>query len=64
MTGDDSRCEGVRVLLPGATLGLGPAMARSLVAGGAAVVITGRDQKRADTAAEMKDHRLLLDGTM
>jgi NAD(P)-dependent dehydrogenase (short-subunit alcohol dehydrogenase family) len=45
------RCDGARVLLTGGTSGLGLAMARSLVAGGATVAITGRDQPRVDEVA-------------
>lgn len=42
---------GVRVLVTGGTSGLGLAMVRALAAGGAHVVLTGRDADRADQAA-------------
>src|SRR6185312_7510526 len=40
-----------RVLITGATSGLGAAMASALVSGGARVMVTGRDQERTDAAA-------------
>jgi gluconate 5-dehydrogenase len=46
---DDLR--GVRVLVTGATGGIGRAMAEALVGAGAAVAITGRDPGRAERAA-------------
>jgi NAD(P)-dependent dehydrogenase (short-subunit alcohol dehydrogenase family) len=48
---DGPRCDGARVLLTGGTSGLGLAMARALVAGGATVAITGRYQQRTDAVA-------------
>jgi gluconate 5-dehydrogenase len=42
---------GLRVLVTGATSGLGAAMAAALVEAGARVMVTGRDQDRADAAA-------------
>ncbi|HEY3765839.1 MAG TPA: SDR family oxidoreductase [Gaiellales bacterium] len=42
---------GVRVLVTGATSGLGAAMAAALTAAGARVMVTGRDAARAATAA-------------
>jgi NAD(P)-dependent dehydrogenase (short-subunit alcohol dehydrogenase family) len=42
---------GIRVLITGATSGLGAAMATALVAAGARVLITGRDAERAAAAA-------------
>ena len=42
---------GIRVLVTGATSGLGAAMAASLAEAGARVMITGRDQTRANTIA-------------
>jgi gluconate 5-dehydrogenase len=45
---------GIRVLVTGATSGLGAAMATALVKQGARVMVTGRDQARAEaTAAEL-----------
>lgn len=46
---------GVRVLVTGATSGLGLAMAGALVEGGAHVVVTGRDEQRARAAAAQVD---------
>lgn len=43
---------GVRVLVTGGTSGLGLGMVRALVAGGASVVLTGRDTDRAGRVAE------------
>lgn len=43
--------DGVRVLVTGATSGLGLAMARALVEGGAQVAVTSRDEQRAAQAA-------------
>ncbi len=48
---DGERADDVRVLITGATRGLGAAMATALLAAGADVVVTGRDQGSADTAA-------------
>ena len=48
---DVSDVTGVRVLVSGGTSGLGYAMSAALVAGGAHVVVTGRDQARAAAAA-------------
>src|ERR1700744_1866417 len=48
----DADLTGTRVLLTGGTSGLGLAMARALVTGGAAVVLTGRDEQRARSVAE------------
>ena len=42
---------GVRVLVTGATSGLGAAMAAALVEAGARVLVTGRDEARAEAAA-------------
>ncbi|GAB3789779.1 SDR family NAD(P)-dependent oxidoreductase [Dyella agri] len=42
---------GTRVLLTGATSGLGAAMARALAQAGARVMVTGRDEERAAAAA-------------
>ena len=46
-----SRADGVRVLITGATSGLGLAMARALVAAGATVVVGSRDRGRAERGA-------------
>jgi gluconate 5-dehydrogenase len=46
-----SDLDGVRILVTGATSGLGAAMARALVDAGARVMVTGRDAGRADAAA-------------
>jgi gluconate 5-dehydrogenase len=46
-----SELEDMRVLITGATSGLGAAMASALVAAGARVMITGRDGARAASAA-------------
>jgi NAD(P)-dependent dehydrogenase (short-subunit alcohol dehydrogenase family) len=43
--------EGIRVLISGATSGLGLAMARALVESGADVAVTSRDRERAHRAA-------------
>jgi NAD(P)-dependent dehydrogenase (short-subunit alcohol dehydrogenase family) len=42
---------GIRVLITGATSGLGAAMATALAEAGARVMVTGRDQSRAEAAA-------------
>lgn len=44
---------GFRVVITGATSGLGAAMASALVKAGARVMVTGRDQERADAAARV-----------
>ncbi|HXM57804.1 MAG TPA: SDR family oxidoreductase [Candidatus Dormibacteraeota bacterium] len=53
--------DGMRVLITGATSGLGLAMARALCGAGARVAVTGRDGTRAEkTAAELGDAALGL----
>ena len=54
MSGDRSHThlDGTRVLVTGATSGLGAAMAGALTEAGARVMVTGRDQARAQAAAE------------
>jgi NAD(P)-dependent dehydrogenase (short-subunit alcohol dehydrogenase family) len=47
-----SACAGRRVLVTGATSGLGLAMAEALSAEGARVVVTSRDRGRAESAAD------------
>jgi NAD(P)-dependent dehydrogenase (short-subunit alcohol dehydrogenase family) len=46
-----ARADGARVLVTGATSGLGAAMASALVDAGAAVAVTGRDADRAEACA-------------
>lgn len=46
-----TQLDGFRVLVTGATSGLGAAMASALVNAGARVMVTGRDQARADATA-------------
>jgi gluconate 5-dehydrogenase len=46
-----SELNGIRVLVTGATSGLGAAMATALVAAGAKVMVSGRDQARVDAFA-------------
>ena len=46
------RLEGKKALITGSTAGIGLAIARALAREGAAVVITGRTQKRVDSAAK------------
>lgn len=46
-----TKLKGTRVLVTGATSGLGRAMAGALVAAGARVLVTGRDQARAEASA-------------
>src|SRR3954451_6192174 len=46
-----TRLDGTRVLVTGATSGLGRAMASALADAGAAVVVTGRDRGRAEAVA-------------
>jgi len=48
-----SGIRGRRILVTGATSGLGLAMARALVGGGAKVLISGRDQKKIDQAVSL-----------
>jgi NAD(P)-dependent dehydrogenase (short-subunit alcohol dehydrogenase family) len=51
-----TRLHGTRVLVTGATAGLGLAMARALCDAGARVAVTGRDRERAErTAADLGD---------
>jgi NAD(P)-dependent dehydrogenase (short-subunit alcohol dehydrogenase family) len=49
--GHSSELRGIRVLITGATSGLGAAMAAALSEAGARVVVTGRDQARVEAAA-------------
>jgi 3-oxoacyl-[acyl-carrier protein] reductase len=49
----DLELKGSRALVLGSTSGLGQAAARRLVGEGAAVVVSGREQGRADEAAEL-----------
>jgi NAD(P)-dependent dehydrogenase (short-subunit alcohol dehydrogenase family) len=51
MQAEDYRADGVRVLITGATSGLGAAMAAALLDAGAVVAITGRDPDRCARAA-------------
>ncbi|MGZ4324197.1 MAG: SDR family NAD(P)-dependent oxidoreductase [Solirubrobacteraceae bacterium] len=53
MSGDRPKTDlgGIRVLVTGATSGLGAAMAAALAQAGARVMVTGRDQARAQAAA-------------
>jgi NAD(P)-dependent dehydrogenase (short-subunit alcohol dehydrogenase family) len=51
MQSGDYRADGVRVLITGATSGLGAAMAAALLDAGAAVAVTGREADRAARAA-------------
>ncbi len=48
---DRPQLNGIRVLVTGATSGLGAAMAAALADAGARVMVTGRDQARAEAAA-------------
>jgi len=54
MSGDrpNTELDGIRVLVTGATSGLGAAMAVALTKAGARVMVTGRDQARARAAAD------------
>jgi NAD(P)-dependent dehydrogenase (short-subunit alcohol dehydrogenase family) len=47
-----SELGGIRVLVTGATSGLGAAMAAALTEAGARVMVTGRDQRRVQAAAD------------
>src|SRR3954471_11354326 len=49
---DKSRLNGIRVLVTGATNGLGAAMAAALAQAGARVMVTGREQARAEATAK------------
>src|SRR3954452_20753315 len=51
-THHESGLNGIRVLVTGATSGLGAAMAAALAEAGARVAVTGRDQARAEAAAK------------
>jgi 3-oxoacyl-[acyl-carrier protein] reductase len=51
----DLDLKGARALVLGSTSGLGRAIAAGLVAEGAAVAVSGRDQSRVDTAAAQLD---------
>jgi NAD(P)-dependent dehydrogenase (short-subunit alcohol dehydrogenase family) len=58
--------DGQRVVIIGASAGIGEAAARAFAARGAAVTITGRSKERLDQAAERIDHPVLaaeLDAT-
>ena len=56
-----SDLHGIRVLITGATSGLGLSMARALCSAGARVTITSRDGARAEqTATELGDAALCL----
>lgn len=50
-TPDTNELNGIRVLVTGATSGLGAAMAAALAGAGARVMVTGRDQARAEESA-------------
>jgi gluconate 5-dehydrogenase len=50
---------GVRVLVTGATSGLGLAMAAALAEAGARVMVTGRDQTRAEATANELGHAVI-----
>ncbi|HWD75283.1 MAG TPA: SDR family oxidoreductase [Solirubrobacteraceae bacterium] len=57
-----SRLNGTRVLVTGATSGLGLAMARALCAAGARVAVTSRDRARAErTAADLGEEALAVE---
>jgi NAD(P)-dependent dehydrogenase (short-subunit alcohol dehydrogenase family) len=57
-----SRLNGTRVLVTGATSGLGLAMARALCAAGARVAVTSRDRDRAErTAADLGEEALAVE---
>ena len=47
-----SELNGIRVLVTGATSGLGAAMAAALAEAGARVMVTSRDQARAEATAK------------
>src|SRR3954453_21507003 len=49
---DESKLNGIRVLVTGATSGLGAAMAAALARAGARVMVTGREQARAEATAK------------
>src|SRR5256885_15189971 len=48
----ETQLNGIRVVVTGATSGLGAAMATALAAAGARVMVTGREQARAEQAAK------------
>jgi NAD(P)-dependent dehydrogenase (short-subunit alcohol dehydrogenase family) len=51
LTHHQSELDGIRVVVTGATSGLGAAMAHALTEAGARVMVTGRDEARAQAAA-------------
>jgi NAD(P)-dependent dehydrogenase (short-subunit alcohol dehydrogenase family) len=51
-TPDEGKLNGIRVLVTGATSGLGAAMAAALARAGARVMVTGREQARAEATAK------------
>ena len=66
MSFDGHRCDGQRVVIIGASAGIGEATAKAFAARGAAVTITGRSKERLDQAAQRIGHPVLateLDAT-
>jgi NAD(P)-dependent dehydrogenase (short-subunit alcohol dehydrogenase family) len=56
MTLDEHRFDGQRVVIIGASAGIGEAAARAFAARGAGVTITGRSKERLDQAAQRIGH--------